>query len=46
MYCGYDAVGAQTWDEFLASGPPDNVQMPDAIADEVCAYAPGRGDGE
>lgn len=45
-FCGYDAVGTQTWDEFLTSGPPDNVQMPDAIADEVCAYAPGRGDGE
>jgi hypothetical protein len=38
-FCGYDAVGKQTWDEFLASGPPPNISMPPSIASEIRDYA-------
>lgn len=39
---GYDRVGAQTWDEFLAAGAPERVQMPPGIAAQIRAYALGR----
>jgi hypothetical protein len=38
-FCGYDRVGSQSWDEFLAGGPPANVEMPPSIAAEIRAYA-------
>jgi hypothetical protein len=38
-FCGYDAVGKQSWDEFLSAGPLRQVQMPSSIEAEVRAYA-------
>jgi hypothetical protein len=40
--CGYDRAGSQSWDEFLAVGPPANVQMPPSIAAEIRAHAIAR----
>lgn len=41
-FCGYDAVGGQTWDEFVTNGPLATVQMPTWIAEEIRAIASAR----
>jgi hypothetical protein len=41
-FCGYDAVGKQSWSEFLALGPPTNIEMPSDIADQIRRYATER----
>jgi hypothetical protein len=38
-FCGWDAQGSQTWAEFLAHGPPAEIEMPAAIAAEIRAFA-------
>ncbi len=40
--CGYDQVGAQSWDEFGTAGPPARIRMPAAIAAAIRAYAVER----
>lgn len=41
-FCGYDSMGSQTWDEFLAIGPPARIHMPASIAAKIKAYALAR----
>jgi hypothetical protein len=38
-FCGYDRLGAQSWEEFLTVGPPARIRMPASIAAEIRAYA-------
>lgn len=38
-FCGHDAVGTQTWAEFLEVGPPPSFQMPSSIVETIRAYA-------
>lgn len=38
-FCGYDAVGEQTWEQFLSAGPLKDVRMPSWIEAEIRAYA-------
>jgi len=37
--CGWAQAGSQTWEEYLASGPPRHLHMPESIASEVRAFA-------
>jgi hypothetical protein len=41
-FCGCDAAGTQSWEEFEAAGPPDRIKMPASIADEIRAYVAAR----
>jgi len=41
-FCGYDAAGSQSWEEFEAAGPPDRIRMPASIADEIRAHVAAR----
>lgn len=41
-FCGYDAQGMQTWEEFLALGPPDDFRMPAAIEADIRAHILAR----
>lgn len=38
-FCGYDAEGWQSWEEFLTVGAPAEFQMPAWIAAEISAHA-------
>ena len=38
-FCGYDRCGNQTWAEFLAKGPPDDIGMPASIVEEIREFA-------
>ena len=37
-FCGYDAVGSQSWEQFLNAGPLERVEMPADIAAEIRAF--------
>lgn len=41
-FCGYDKVGAQSWEEVLQHGPPTNIHMPESIADAIRSFAVER----
>lgn len=45
-FCGHDAVGKQTWVEFLEVGPPAEFQMPNWIAERIRNHARTRRDEE
>lgn len=44
-FCGYDGQGSQSWDEFLAAGPPERIHMPASIAAEIRAHFVARKSG-
>lgn len=37
--CGWAQAGTQSWEEYLASGPPSHIEMPASIAAEIRAFA-------
>jgi hypothetical protein len=41
-FCGCDSAGSQSWEEFEAEGPPNRIQMPASIADEIRAHLGAR----